>query len=72
MIRALLRLLRCGRALRHGYARGGYTGPGSKFQPAGYLHRGEYVYRASDGTFWHVEQHPGGDIRTQLDTEEEA
>ena len=26
-----------------GYARGGYTGPGSKYAPAGIVHRGEYV-----------------------------
>lgn len=26
-----------------GYAEGGYTGPGAKYQPAGIVHRGEYV-----------------------------
>lgn len=26
-----------------GFARGGYTGPGGKYQPAGIVHRGEYV-----------------------------
>ena len=26
-----------------GYAAGGFTGPGGKFQPAGIVHRGEYV-----------------------------
>ncbi len=72
MIRALLRRLRCGLRPRRGYAAGGYVGPGSKYQPAGYLHRGDYVYRASDGTFWHVQQDPDGDTRTQLDPEGEA
>lgn len=27
-----------------GYADGGYTGPGSKYEPAGMVHRGEYVF----------------------------
>lgn len=29
-----------------GFARGGYTGPGGKFQPAGIVHAGEFVTRA--------------------------
>ena len=28
-----------------GYARGGYTGPGGKWQPAGIVHAGEFVHR---------------------------
>ncbi|EPM0693319.1 TPA: phage tail protein [Klebsiella pneumoniae] len=27
-----------------GFASGGYTGPGSKYQPAGIVHKGEYVF----------------------------
>ena len=27
-----------------GYATGGYTGPGGRFEPAGVVHRGEYVF----------------------------
>lgn len=72
MIRALLRLLRRGRGEHPGYGFGGYTGPAPEGQQAVPLRHGEYVYRASDGTAWHVQQHPDGDIRTQLDTEEEA
>lgn len=30
----------------NGYATGGYTGPGGKYQPAGIVHRGEYVINA--------------------------
>jgi len=30
---------------KKGYARGGYTGPGGKWQPAGIVHAGEYVLR---------------------------
>lgn len=30
-----------------GFARGGYTGPGGKYQPAGIVHRGEYVIDAA-------------------------
>lgn len=30
-------------AAASGYARGGYTGPGGKFQPAGIVHAGEFV-----------------------------
>jgi TP901 family phage tail tape measure protein len=29
-----------------GFADGGYTGPGSKYQPAGVVHAGEYVFNA--------------------------
>lgn len=29
-----------------GFASGGYTGPGGKYQPAGVVHRGEYVFDA--------------------------
>lgn len=29
-----------------GFASGGYTGPGSKYQPAGVVHKGEYVFSA--------------------------
>lgn len=29
-----------------GYADGGYTGPGAKYQPAGMVHAGEYVFSA--------------------------
>lgn len=72
MIRALLRRLLGSQSPRTGYRAGGYTGSASKYQPNGYLHHGEYVYYASDGTFWHVQRHPDGDIRTQLDTEEET
>ena len=28
----------------HGYAGGGYTGPGGKYDPAGVVHRGEFVF----------------------------
>lgn len=31
-----------------GYAYGGYTGPGGMFDPAGIVHRGEYVFPKSD------------------------
>ncbi|MDK7838891.1 phage tail protein, partial [Klebsiella pneumoniae] len=27
-----------------GFASGGYTGPGGKYQPAGIVHKGEYVF----------------------------
>ena len=29
------------------YAEGGYTGPGGKYQPAGVVHKGEYVMNAA-------------------------
>jgi tape measure domain-containing protein len=29
-----------------GYSKGGYTGPGGKYQPAGVVHKGEYVFDA--------------------------
>lgn len=31
----------------NGYASGGYTGPGGKYEPAGIVHRGEYVINAA-------------------------
>lgn len=31
----------------NGYATGGYTGPGGKYEPAGIVHRGEYVINAA-------------------------
>ncbi|MFC7396720.1 hypothetical protein ACFQU1_05880 [Chelatococcus sp. GCM10030263] len=31
------------------YATGGYTGPGGKYQPAGVVHKGEYVFDAAAG-----------------------
>ena len=33
-----------GRALGTGFANGGYTGRGGKFEPAGIVHKGEYVF----------------------------
>lgn len=30
-----------------GFAEGGYTGPGGKYEPAGIVHRGEYVFDAA-------------------------
>lgn len=30
-----------------GFANGGYTGPGGKYEPAGVVHRGEYVFSAA-------------------------
>lgn len=30
-----------------GFAEGGYTGPGGKYQPAGVVHAGEYVFNAA-------------------------
>lgn len=42
------------------FAKGGYTGDGSKYQPAGLVHKGEYVLPA-----WFVEQYP--DIVAQID-----
>ena len=66
MIQALLRRALSKRSTRTGYAAGGYVGPASNYQPAGYLHHGEYIYRDADGTVWHVQQHPDGDTRTQL------
>lgn len=35
-----------GSALSGGYAEGGFTGPGHKYQPAGIVHAGEYVMSA--------------------------
>ncbi|HAZ61184.1 MAG TPA: hypothetical protein DCY89_06400, partial [Gammaproteobacteria bacterium] len=32
---------------KFGFAQGGYTGPGPKFQPAGVVHAGEYVFPAT-------------------------
>ncbi|WP_051255482.1 phage tail length tape measure family protein [Conchiformibius kuhniae] len=32
-----------GRAMSGGYSRGGYTGDGGKYEPAGIVHKGEYV-----------------------------
>lgn len=66
LTRALLRRILGRQSNQTGYAAGGYTGPGSEYQPAAYLHHGEYVYRASDGTFWHVQRHTDGDTRTEL------
>ena len=40
-------------AISSGFAEGGYTGPGGKYQPAGVVHRGEYVQPA------HVIRQPG-------------
>ena len=34
-------------ALTGGFAEGGYTGAGGKYQPAGIVHRGEYVFDQS-------------------------
>lgn len=34
--------------LGKGYANGGYTGPGGKFQPAGTVHKGEVVWSQAD------------------------
>jgi len=31
-----------------GYAEGGYTGPGGKYEPAGIVHRGEFVFSQAD------------------------
>jgi hypothetical protein len=31
-------------AVADGFASGGYTGPGGKYQPAGIVHKGEYVF----------------------------
>ena len=53
------------------YAQGGYIGPSSKYTSVGYLHHGEYIYRASDGTFWRVQRHPNGDIRTPVNVEDD-
>jgi len=35
-----------------GFANGGYTGPGSKYDPAGIVHRGEVVFSQSDVARW--------------------
>ena len=35
-----------------GYAAGGYTGPGGKYQPAGIVHAGEVVFSQEDVTAW--------------------
>jgi TP901 family phage tail tape measure protein len=40
---AVERLRFAQRALRGGFSSGGYTGSGGKYQPAGVVHRGEYV-----------------------------
>lgn len=72
MIHALLRRILGSQPTPTGYTAGGHIGPASKHQPAGHLHHGEYIYRDADGTFWHVQQHPDGDIRTRLDSEEKA
>ena len=53
------------------YAQGGYIGLSSKYTSVGYLHHGEYIYRASDGTFWRVQRHPNGDIRTPANVEDD-
>ena len=54
------------------YATGGYVNPSNS---GGWtwvrIHPGEYLYRASDGTFWHVQQHPDGDIRTPVNVEDD-
>jgi len=34
------------------YAGGGYTGPGGKYEPAGLVHRGEYVHDQETTDFW--------------------
>ena len=41
-------------SVAYGYADGGYTGPGGKYQPAGVVHRGEYVIPKA-----HVDQRTG-------------
>lgn len=38
-----------------GFAEGGYTGGGAKYDVAGYVHRGEYVNTQEDVRFWGVE-----------------
>jgi len=35
-----------GSFLTNGFDKGGYTGPGGKYQPAGVVHKGEYVFDA--------------------------
>jgi TP901 family phage tail tape measure protein len=35
-----------------GFAGGGYTGPGGKYEPAGIVHRGEYVHDQETTDFW--------------------
>jgi len=35
-----------------GFAGGGYTGPGGKYEPAGIVHRGEYVHDQETTAFW--------------------
>lgn len=34
------------------FAGGGYTGPGGKYEPAGIVHRGEYVHDQETTSFW--------------------
>ena len=34
------------------YAEGGYTGPGGKYEPAGIVHRGEYVHDQETTAYW--------------------
>ena len=52
------------------YAQGGHVGPPNKYMPAVAIRHGEYIYRDRNGTVWHVQQHPDGDIRTPLNAEE--
>ena len=33
------------KGIKAGYAEGGYTGAGGKYEPAGIVHKGEYVFR---------------------------
>lgn len=35
-----------------GFAGGGYTGPGGKYEPAGIVHRGEFVHDQETTDFW--------------------
>ncbi len=33
-----------GMTIRSGFSEGGYTGDGGKYEPAGFVHKGEYVF----------------------------
>ncbi|HWQ10234.1 MAG TPA: hypothetical protein VN436_14030, partial [Holophaga sp.] len=35
-----------------GFADGGYTGPGGKYEPAGIVHRGEFVHDQETTAYW--------------------